>query len=82
MKAVFSFWQEFKAEQATESLKKMLPSYVKVIRNGHQQKILARELVSGDLIYLEGGDYMPHRGCVHVQHRAIVQPAPELRRHF
>ncbi|GER71396.1 hypothetical protein BpJC7_26990 [Weizmannia acidilactici] len=27
MKAVFSFWQEFKAEQATESLKKMLPSY-------------------------------------------------------
>ena len=33
--ALFSFWQEFKAEQATESLKKMLPQYVKVIRDGH-----------------------------------------------
>ena len=32
--ALFSFWQEFKAEQATESLKKMLPQYVKVIRDG------------------------------------------------
>ncbi|RYL93433.1 cation-transporting P-type ATPase [Sporolactobacillus sp. THM7-4] len=57
--AVFSFWQEFKAEQATESLKKMLPSYVKVIRDGHQEKILARELVPGDLIYLEEGDHVP-----------------------
>ncbi|WHE06467.1 cation-transporting P-type ATPase [Thermoanaerobacterium thermosaccharolyticum] len=57
--ALFSFWQEFKAEQATESLKKMLPSYVKVIRNGHQEQILARELVPGDLIYLEEGDHVP-----------------------
>ncbi|WP_257875808.1 cation-transporting P-type ATPase [Thermoanaerobacterium thermosaccharolyticum] len=57
--ALFSFWQEFKAEQATESLKKMLPSYVKVIRNGRQEQILARELVPGDLIYLEEGDHVP-----------------------
>ncbi|SNX54631.1 cation-transporting P-type ATPase [Thermoanaerobacterium sp. RBIITD] len=57
--ALFSFWQEFKAEQATESLKKMLPSYVKVIRDGHQEQILARELVPGDLIYLEEGDHIP-----------------------
>lgn len=57
--ALFSFWQEFKAEQATESLKKMLPSYVKVIRDGQQEQILARELVPGDLIYLEEGDHVP-----------------------
>jgi Cation transport ATPase len=57
--ALFSFWQEFKAEQATDSLKKMLPSYVKVIRDGHQDQILARELVPGDLIYLEEGDHVP-----------------------
>lgn len=57
--ALFSFWQEFKAEQATESLKKMLPSYVKVIRDGHQEQILARELVPGDVIYLEEGDHIP-----------------------
>ncbi len=57
--ALFSFWQEFKAEQATESLKKMLPSYVKVIRDGQQEQKLARELVPGDVIYLEEGDHVP-----------------------
>ena len=57
--ALFSFWQEFKAEQATESLEKMLPSYAKVIRGGRREEILSRELVVGDLIYLEEGDKVP-----------------------
>ncbi|MEI8217158.1 MAG: cation-transporting P-type ATPase [Eubacteriales bacterium] len=57
--ALFSFWQEFKAEQATESLEKMLPSYAKVIRGGRREEILSRELVIGDLIYLEEGDKVP-----------------------
>lgn len=57
--ALFSFWQEYKAEQATESLKKMLPQYVKVIRNGQAEKIFAKELVPGDLINLEEGDHVP-----------------------
>lgn len=57
--ALFSFWQEFKAEQATESLKKMLPQYVKVIRNGCTVQIIAKELVPGDLISLEEGDHVP-----------------------
>jgi len=56
--AMFSFWQEFKAEQATESLKKMLPQYVKVIRSGRMVQMLARELVPGDIISLEEGDYV------------------------
>lgn len=54
--AVFSFWQEYKAEKATEALKKMLPSYAKVIRQGELKKILANELVPGDLVILEEGD--------------------------
>lgn len=57
--ALFSFWQEFKAEQATESLKKMLPSYVKVVRDGHQEQMLVRELVPGDVIHLDEGDHVP-----------------------
>ena len=57
--ALFSFWQEFKAEQATESLEKMLPSYAKVIRGGRREEILSRELVIGDLIYLEEGYKVP-----------------------
>ncbi len=54
--ALFSFWQEFKAEKATEALKKMVPQFAKVIRDGDMQQILAAELVPGDLIVLEEGD--------------------------
>ena len=54
--AIFSFWQEFKAEKATEALKELLPTYAKVLREGEHQKILAKELVPGDMILLEEGD--------------------------
>jgi P-type Ca2+ transporter type 2C len=30
----FSFWQEFRAEKATEALKKLLPMYARVLRDG------------------------------------------------
>jgi len=54
--AVFSFWQEFKAERATEALKKVLPAFARVVRDGQEQKILAEELVPGDVILLSEGD--------------------------
>ena len=53
---VFSFWQEHRASQATEALKKMLPAYATVIRDGEQQKILAEDLVPGDIMLLAEGD--------------------------
>lgn len=53
---VFSFWQENKAGKATDALKKMLPSYARVIRDGQEQKILAEDLVPGDVILVEEGD--------------------------
>ena len=53
---VFSFWQEHRASQATEALKKMLPAYATVIRGGEQQKILAEDLVPGDIMLLAEGD--------------------------
>lgn len=52
----FSFWQEFKAEKATEALRKLMPSYARVLRDGEVQRILAEELVPGDVILLEEGD--------------------------
>ena len=52
----FSFWQEHRASKATEALKKMLPSYVNVIRDGNEQKILAEDLVTGDVMLLAEGD--------------------------
>lgn len=53
---VFSFWQEYRAGKATDALKNMLPSYVRVIRDGKEEKILAEDLVVGDIILLEEGD--------------------------
>lgn len=52
----FSFWQEYRAGKATDALKKMLPSYVNVIRDGQEQKILAEDLVPGDVMSLAEGD--------------------------
>jgi Ca2+-transporting ATPase len=54
--AVFSFWQEYQAEQALSALKKVLPAQVRVFRNGMLKQIPARELVQGDVMQLEEGD--------------------------
>jgi Ca2+-transporting ATPase len=53
---VFSFFQEYKAEKATEALKKLLPMYARVLREGQEERILAENLVPGDVILLEEGD--------------------------
>ena len=52
----FSFWQEYRAEQATEALKQLIPHHVRVLRDGQEQKILAEELVPGDVMLLAEGD--------------------------
>ena len=54
--AVFSFWQEFRAEKATEALKHMIPHNARVIRDGQSIQIAASDLVPGDLMVLEEGD--------------------------
>ena len=54
--AIFSFWQEFRAEKATEALKHMIPHNANVIRDGKTVQIPAAELVPGDLMVLEEGD--------------------------
>ena len=53
---IFSFWQEFRAGKATEALKKMLPSYARVVRDGEEQQILAEDLVPGDIMLIAEGD--------------------------
>lgn len=55
----FSYWQQHAAQKATDSLKKMLPSYVKVTRNGSVKQIREEELVPGDLFALQAGDSIP-----------------------
>jgi sodium/potassium-transporting ATPase subunit alpha len=57
--AAFTFIQEYRAEKALEALKKLLPFYVKVLREGKEKDILGREAVPGDVILLSEGDKVP-----------------------
>jgi len=56
LNGAFSFWQEYKAERATEALRKLLPVYVRVLRDGQEERIAAEELVPGDIMLLAEGD--------------------------
>ena len=57
--AVLGFYQEFKAEKAVESLKKMAPRNAKVKRNGKVREIGVSEVVPGDILKLDEGDKIP-----------------------
>ncbi len=56
---IFSFWQEYKAEQAVEALRQLLPQKVQTIRGGEVTEILAINLVPGDIVLLEEGNFVP-----------------------
>jgi len=57
--AIVGVIQESKAEQALAALKKMAAPNAQVIRDGHQQTIASRELVPGDIVLIEAGNYVP-----------------------
>lgn len=56
---LFSFWQEYRAEQAIAALQQLLPREVKVLRDGKLVQIPAEVLVPGDVILLAEGDDVP-----------------------
>lgn len=57
--AVMGMMQESKAEKALDALKSMSAPHARVIRNGEEKIIDASELVPGDIIKLEAGDFIP-----------------------
>ena len=59
LNATMGVIQEAKAEKSIEALKEMTPPKAKVIRNGITKEINAEELVPGDIIILEAGNYIP-----------------------
>ena len=59
LNAIMGVVQEQKAEKSIEALKKLTPQKAKVIRNGKKTEINAEDLVKGDIIILETGNYIP-----------------------
>ncbi len=57
--AIVGSVQEFRAEKAMSSLKKMSATHARVLRDGITSIIAASELVPGDVILLEAGDVIP-----------------------
>lgn len=56
---ILGFVQEFKAEKAIESLKKLLAYKTKVKRDGVEKEIDVADLVPGDIVILEEGTKTP-----------------------
>ena len=57
--AIIGVAQENKAEKSLEALQKLSSHAAKVIRNGKLEVIPSKELVPGDVVILDTGDYVP-----------------------
>lgn len=62
--AVLSFIQEIKSDMAIEELNKMFITNNYVLRNGEQKQIDVRNVVPGDIVILEAGDYVSADGRI------------------
>ena len=60
--SVISVVQTRKAESSLEALRDMSAPDANVMRDGTEKTIAAKELVPGDIVYLEAGDYIPADG--------------------
>ncbi|MFZ2489057.1 MAG: cation-translocating P-type ATPase [Anaerolineae bacterium] len=59
LNAILGVIQESRAEEALTALRKMTAPEAHVLRDGHQITVPARELVEGDVVILETGNYVP-----------------------
>ena len=56
---VFSFWQEYRAEETMTALQRLLPHQVRAQRDGTAIVIPSEALVPGDVVFLTAGDDVP-----------------------
>lgn len=59
LNAIMGVVQESKAEKALEALQNLSAPHARVIRNGKEEVVDASTLVTGDIILLEAGDFVP-----------------------
>ena len=59
LNAVLGIVQERRAEEALAALKKLAAPDAQVIRDGRRKSVPAYELVPGDIVFLEAGNFIP-----------------------
>jgi Ca2+-transporting ATPase len=59
LNAIVGFVQEYRSEKAIEAMKKLAAPRAKVLREGKEMIIPAKEVVPGDIILIEAGDRIP-----------------------
>ena len=59
LNAILGVFQESKAEEAIEALKKMASPVASVLRDGHVEHFKGEDIVVGDVVVLEAGDVVP-----------------------
>lgn len=64
MNALMGVFQEAKAEKALDALKSLSSPHARVIRDGVEKIIKSEELVPGDIIKFEAGDFIPADGLL------------------
>lgn len=62
--AILGTVQHIKAEQSLKSLQALSSPTAKVLRNGQKLEIPSRELLIGDILYLDAGDYVSADGRI------------------
>ena len=73
LNALLGVIQESKAEKAIEALKNMSLPYIKVKRDGKVLSVKTEELVIGDVVLIEAGDYVPADMRIIVNHSLRVE---------
>jgi Ca2+-transporting ATPase len=61
---IIGFSQEFKTQKELAALKKILPLFAKVLRDGQEKKVHAKFIVPGDILILQEGDEIPADGRI------------------
>ncbi|MBN1594439.1 cation-transporting P-type ATPase [candidate division FCPU426 bacterium] len=57
--ALIGFFQEAKAEEAIESLRRSVATVALLLRDGQKERIKSQDIVPGDIVILESGDKVP-----------------------
>jgi Ca2+-transporting ATPase len=76
LNAIVGFLQEYRAERAMLALRSMTAPRARVVRDGQQVPVFAREVVPGDLLVLEAGDIVAADARLIEAHVLTANEAP------